>query len=116
MIRFLVRSRRAAAIALIVSAALSATAFADSPDPKATLVPSASIVVHEANGRSTVIPIDQKLAEKLLADPAAKPLDTSFIVFVANNQAYMVKDHLMSDGEMMVAAILRDYEPVAGGG
>jgi hypothetical protein len=116
MIRSRVRSYGAAAVALIGSAALSAPALADSTEAKAALLPDASIVVHQANGKSTVIPIDPKLAQRLLADPEAKPLDTNVIVFVANHQTYMVKDHKMSNGEMMVAAILRDYVPAAGGG
>ena len=115
MTRSRVRSRWAAAIALIGSAALSVPALADNTEAKAAALPDASIVVHEANGKSTVIPIDPKLAQRLLADPEAKPLDASIIVFVANHQTYMVKDHKMANGEMMIAAILHDYVPPGGG-
>jgi hypothetical protein len=116
MLRIRMTHCRAAAIALIGSAALSAPAFADDAGAKATLLPDASIVIHESNGKSTVIPINDQLAKRLLGDPQAKPLDANVIVFVANHQTYMVKDHQMTNGEMMVASILKDYVPVAGGG
>ena len=107
---------RAALIALIGSAAFAAPAFADGSAATTTLLPDASIVIHESNGKSTVIPINDQLAKRLLGDPAAKPLDANVIVFVANHQTYMIKDHKMSNGEMMVASILRDYVPAQGGG
>jgi hypothetical protein len=107
---------RTAAIALIGSAALGAPAIADSAPATAALLPDASIVVHESNGKSTVIPIDEKIAQMLLSDPEAKPLEANVIVFVANHQTYMVKDHKMPNNDMMVASILRNYVPPAGGG
>ena len=116
MLRSRMTSCGAAAIALICFVAFGAPALADSPDAKASLLPDASIVVHLSNGKTTVIPVNDQLAQKLLADPGAKPLEANVIIFSANNQTYMVRDHVMANGEMMIAAILRDYVPVAGGG
>lgn len=116
MLRIRMMLSRAAAIALVSSVALSIPAFADSPGGTTTLLPDASIVVHESNGKSTVIPINEQLAKRLLGDPEAKPLDANVIVFVANHRTYMIKDHKMPNGEMMVASILRDYVPPQGGG
>jgi hypothetical protein len=107
---------RVAISALIASAALSTSALADDSRAATTLLPDASIVVHESNGKSTVIPIDEKLAKQLLGDPEATPLDANVIVFVANHKTYMIKDHQMPNGEMMVASILRGYVPSQGGG
>jgi hypothetical protein len=79
-------------------------------------LPDASIVVYESNGKSTVIPIDEKMAQALLNDPEAKPLDANVIVFKVKNATYVVKDHPTSTGEMMVASIMKHYVPPQGGG
>lgn len=116
MLRFRMTSCRAATIALIGFVALGTPAVADSPETKASLLPDASIVVHLSNGKTAVIPVNDALAQKLLSDPQAKPLEANVIIFSANHQTYMVRDHAMANGEMMVSAILRDYVPAAGGG
>lgn len=106
----------AAALAVIGYACVGVPALADAPAAKPTLLPDTSIVVLESNGKSTVIPIDEKLAKRLLADTQATPLSASVVVFSANNKTYMIRDHQMPDGEMMIASILRDYVPPGGGG
>ena len=116
MLRFRMTSCRTTTIALMGFVAFGAPALADSPDAKASLLPDASIVVHLSNGKTAVIPVNDQLAQKLLDDPEAKPLEAHVIVFVANHQTYMIKDHSMANGETMVAPILRNYVPVAGGG
>jgi hypothetical protein len=116
MMSFRMTMSRVAVPALVGAAAFAASALADGPAVKAALLPDASIVIHEANGKSTVIPINQKLAEMLLNDPQAKPLQAGIIVFTANNQTYMIADHTMKNGDTMIAAILRDYVPAQGGG
>jgi hypothetical protein len=116
MMGFRTTFSRAAVPALVGATLFAASALAESPPVKAALLPDASIVVHEANGKSTLIPIDEKLAEMLVNDSQAKPLTAGIIVFKANNQTYMVADHAMQNGDTMVATILRNYVPQQGGG
>jgi ABC-type phosphate transport system substrate-binding protein len=105
----------AAVAALLGSAALSVPAFAQTAPMQGT-VPSNSIVVHSMDGSSTVVPIDAAMAAKLAADPKAKPLKQNVVVFIASGKAYMVEDHKMKDGNMMVASILKNFMPAQGGG
>ena len=116
MFSFRISSPRAVTLTLIGLAGLSAPAFADPAASKATLLPTTSIVVVQSNGKSTVIPIDEKLAKMLTDDATAKPLAANVIIFSKNNETYMIQDHPMPSGEMMVAAILKNYAPPEGGG
>jgi len=111
----MLQSRNQMAFAMLAALmGLAATsAFAD--QPKAKLLDQASIVIHQSNGKSTVIPIDEKTAQALLNDPEAKPLDANVVVFTANHTTYMVKDHVMQNGQMMVPALLRIYDLPDGG-
>ena len=111
-----ISSPRAVALAAIGLAGLNAPAFADPAASKSTLLPTTSIVVLQSNGKSTVIPIDEKLAKMLTDDATAKPLKANVIIFSKNNETYMIEDHPMRSGEMMVAAILKNYAPTEGGG
>ena len=102
----------ALALALIGSAALGTSGFAADNGPT-------SIVIHAMNGTTTTVPIDSKMASKLLADPAAKPLKTGVIIFVANGKTYMIEDHKMASGKMMLSAWSEEYpswSAPAGGG
>ncbi len=113
MLRF--RNQMAFATLAALMGLAATSAFADNGRPKANLLDQASIVIHESNGKSTVIPIDEQTAQALLNDPESKPLDANVIVFTANHTTYMVKDHVMPNGQMMVPAILQTYDAPDGG-
>jgi hypothetical protein len=99
-----------ALLALIGSVAFGTAAVAAGAS---TLPPS---VIVATNGSATIIPLDAKLESRLLADPTAKPLDKGVVMFVANGKAYMIEDHMMPSGQMMIASLLKDYFPPQGGG
>ena len=103
------------AAAVLGSTALSVPAFADKAAMQGA-VPNNSIVVHNMDGSSNVVPIDAAMAAKLKADPNARPLQQGLVVFVASGKAYMIDDYMMPDGQMMVASILKNFMPAQGGG
>lgn len=106
---------RSFALAVLGTVALGTPAIAQTATAISGSLPT-SVIVHTMSGANISIPIDSKVASELVNDPAAKPLDASFVVFIANSKAYMVKDHMMPNGKMMVASILKDYIPAQGGG
>ena len=104
---------RCAACALIGLAAFWTPALA--ADPGAPT----SIVIHSMNGTTTTMPIDAKMANQLLADPNVKPLKAGIIVFVANGKPYMIEDHKMPNGKMLIsswASLYPTYDAAEGGG
>ena len=97
---------RATLLALTGATVFSVSAFAADPAPGAG---PTSIVIHSTNGTTTTVPIDSKMASKLLADPAAKPLKMGVIIFVANGKTYIIEDHKMANGKMMLSTWGEEY-------
>ncbi len=104
--------RSFASIALLGTVALTTSTWAADPAPAG--LPT-SIVVHAMDGKTSIVPIDTKMAKELLASPNTKQLSAGVVVFVANGKTYLTEDHKMPSGKMMIQALL-DYIPPEGGG
>ena len=100
---------------LVLFSAVALTTASWAADPPASSSLPSSIVVHAMDGKTSIVPIDTKMAKELLASPNTKQLSTGVVIFVANGKTYMTEDHKMANGKMMIQALL-DYIPPEGGG
>jgi|GEM_PF-6112984 hypothetical protein len=86
---------RVLALALIGTAVLGAPVLAADAPPT-------SIVVHSIDGKTTIVPVDSKMAKELLGNPNAKPLTAGMVVFVSEGKTYVIDDHKMPSGKMFI--------------
>jgi hypothetical protein len=93
---------------------IAGPALADPPTQ--IVVPSNSVVVHTMDGKTTVATISARRQAQLLASEHTHELGAGIVVMVVDGRTYLVEDHIMPNGEPMVASILRDFEPQEGGG
>jgi hypothetical protein len=100
-------------LGLAMTVALTAPALAG--EPTAANGPMInSVVVHSLDGKTTLVPIDAARQAELLASSHAKQLTAGCVVLIANGKTYLIEDHKMPDGEMMIKSIL-NYAPEGGG-
>jgi hypothetical protein len=102
-----------ALLGLAMTAVFAAPAFADTMAAANGPMVN-SVVVHSMDGKTTLVPIDAARQAELLASSHAKQLTTGVVVLVADGKTYLIEDHKMPSGEMMVKSIL-NYAPEGGG-
>ena len=74
-----------------------------------------SVIICKKNGTTTVVPIDAAKADQLITDPGTKEIQGNIGIFVMNGKAYMVEDHMMPNGTMLMHDLMI-YDLPDGGG
>ena len=96
----------------LLTVATVAPAFAAATD---TAVVAGSAVVCTKSGKTMVVPITSDRQAELLSSSHARPLDNDVVVLVADGKTYVVEEHVMASGKGMIATVLSDFMPPAGG-